>query len=160
MGEYQVLDVTCGGRMSWQEKAHPNTVYMDIRIRAPGFMEARPNFEVDPDIQGDFTAIPFEGESFNLVYMDPPHILRKDVSENSWLAMRYGKLFIETWKATVLDGLTECWRVLKMGGSLIFKWSEAQKPIGEVLDIFPHTPMFGSRMNKSAVWLCFYKLKG
>ena len=38
--------------------------------------------KVDPDIVGDFRAMPFDDESFRLVVLDPPH-LRK-LGSTTW----------------------------------------------------------------------------
>ncbi len=34
------------------------------------------HFEVNPDIQADFTNMPYEDKSFSMVVFDPPHLLR------------------------------------------------------------------------------------
>ena len=46
-----ILDACCGGRMMWFDKQHPNAIYIDFRKENKGFIEAVPNFEVNPDIQ-------------------------------------------------------------------------------------------------------------
>jgi SAM-dependent methyltransferase len=40
-------------------------------------------------------------------------------------------------------GFAECFRVLRPGGTLIFKWNETQVPLKEVLALTPHKPLFG-----------------
>ena len=155
----QVLDVTCGGRMCWVQKTYPKALYMDIRVRDQGFMDIRPNFCVLPDVQADYKNIPFKDDTFNLVLYDPPHIIRKSANETGFMAMRYGKLTKATWKENISQGFMECWRVLKPGGTLIFKWSEGDKLGTELLDLFPSVPLFATRVGKTkkTIWYCFYR---
>lgn len=51
-------------------------MYVDKRIRPKGFMAVRPNFSVEPDMQGDFRDLDFPDASFSLVVFDPPHTIR------------------------------------------------------------------------------------
>lgn len=161
MNRYQVLDATCGGRQGWITKTYPHALYMDIRVRPPGFVEQRPNFSVLPEVRGDFATMPFEDDRFNMVYYDPPHVIRKESNENSWVSQKYGTLLMENWKAVILDGLLDCWRVLCSGGCLIFKWSDVDEEGKQVIDMFPHKPLFGTRSGKdnNTIWYCFYKRK-
>lgn len=34
-------------------------------------------FEVNPDIQADFTNMPYEDKSFSMVVFDPPHFIKE-----------------------------------------------------------------------------------
>lgn len=58
------------------------------------------------------------------------------------------------------DGFIECFRVLKPNGILIFKWSEVEIPLKEILNLCPNYPLFGNRSGKhnNTHWLCFMKL--
>ena len=156
----EILDVCCGGRMMWFDKKHKDALYMDKRVRPKGFMSTRPNFEVAPDVQGDFTEMPFEDASFSLVVFDPPHSIRKN-EEGGIIAERYGRLTIASWEADLAAGFEECWRVLKPNGTLIFKWAECDKSIDEIRKFFPDQPIFGSRVGKAnqTLWLVFFKTK-
>src|SRR5690242_2325814 len=87
----EILDACCGGRMWWWDKAHPLAVYMDSREAPRGSVDVRPNFEVAPDVLGDFRDMPFEDESFRLVVFDPPHLVRTEPS-TSYLRTKYGAL--------------------------------------------------------------------
>ena len=51
--------------------------------------------------------------------------------DKSWLALKYGKLG-ENWKR-LGQRFSECFRVLKPNGMLIFKWNETQIKVSEVL---------------------------
>jgi len=158
MTEYQVLDVTAGPKWSWLQKNYSTALFMDKRVERPGFYEYRPNTKVSPDIKADFTGIPFGDGSFNLVYFDPPHLIREE-EPNFHMGLVYGYLCLETWKVVILDGLTECWRGLRPGGTLIFKWSDVDYSAQQVIDDLPFGPLFGSRVgrNNNTIWYCFYK---
>lgn len=82
-----------------------------------------------PDIQCDFTDLPFEDESFSLVVFDPPHL--RYAGKTGWLAKKYGRLD-EHWPEMLHDGFKECMRVLKEDGVLIFKWAETDIPAQKV----------------------------
>lgn len=58
-------------------------------------------------------------------------------------------------------GFAECFRVLDDDGVLIFKWSEVQIPLKEILPLAPYPPLFGNRSgkNNNTHWLCFMKPK-
>lgn len=58
-----ILDACCGGKYFWYDKKHPNTIYVDRRIKEAGHSEHRPNHSVKPDIQSDFKNLPFVDET-------------------------------------------------------------------------------------------------
>jgi hypothetical protein len=70
-----ILDPCCGSRMFYFDKQDPRVFFMDIRRVKTKLCDGR-DFEVDPDIVGDFTQIPFPGNYFHCVIFDPPHLLR------------------------------------------------------------------------------------
>jgi len=155
----KILDVTCGGRMMWFDKKHPNAVYTDIRTEdrielAGGNGRV---LSVSPDIEADFRSLPFESETFYLVVFDPPHL--KKLGLNTWMAQKYGVLF-STWEQDLRQGFDECMRVLKPNGTLIFKWNEHQVTLNQVLDLFPIKPLFGHTTGKhgKTIWVTFMKL--
>lgn len=161
----KILDATCGSRTMWFEKNHPAAVYFDKRceeiygIWKSGSGSSKRSCIVQPDVQGDFTDLPFDDNSFSLVVFDPPHLTK--VGENSWLAKKYGKLD-QTWPKMLHDGFRECMRVLKPDGVLIFKWSEYDIPAGKVWDAIGERPLFGHHSGKKnkTFWACFMKLEG
>lgn len=113
----KILDACCGARMMWFDKCCSEALFMDIRREEFIACDGR-RVKVDPDIVGDFRAMPFDDESFRLVVLDPPH-LRK-LGSTSWLAQKYGML-LPSWETDIRAAFDECMRVLKPEGILIFK---------------------------------------
>lgn len=152
----RILDVCCGGRMFWFNKENPAAVYMDNRVYEEDLCNGQ-HFVVNPDIIGDFRSIPFEDNTFSLVVFDPPHLLR--AGEKSWLAKKYGRLNEKSWRTDITQGFKECFRVLKPGGVLIFKWNEIDIKTSEILKCTPFQPLFGHRSGKhhKTQWICFMK---
>jgi SAM-dependent methyltransferase len=150
----KILDVACGSRMFWFDKNHPDAIYMDNRKLQTTLCDGR-ILNINPDIIGDFTNIPFPNDTFYHVVFDPPHLIK--VGETSWLAKKYGVLPDE-WQQTIRDGFKECMRVLKPNGTLIFKWNEEQIKLGEILKVIGKEPLYGNRRSKTH-WLVFMKLK-
>ena len=72
---------------------------------------------------------------------------------------KYGLLNKKTWKQDLLDGFKECWRVLMIGGVLIFKWNEANIKASTLIKDFPVTPLFGDFTGKTGktIWMTFLK---
>ncbi len=150
-----ILDATCGSRMIWFNKKHPGTLYMDNRELTDVLCDGR-TLNVHPDVIADFRDMPFAAETFNLVIFDPPHLVR--AGRDSWLLKKYGLLDRETWQTDIGQGFRECMRVLKPGGTLIFKWNEDQVRLCEVLKCFDRKPLFGNRnWNSKTHWLVFVK---
>lgn len=153
--EKDILDVTCGGRMMWFDKYHPDVLFADIREEEHTLCDGR-RFTVAPDVIADFRELPFESERFKLVVFDPPHLDR--VGENSFMYKKYGALAFD-WRTHIRQGFHECMRVLQSRGVLIFKWNETQVPLSEVLDIIPYKPLFGhtSGNEGKTKWMTFIK---
>ncbi len=148
-----ILDACCGARMFWYQKTRADTVYMDNRHFKGIACDGR-KIAVAPDIRGDFRNMPFSDASFQLVVFDPPHLKR--AGDKSWMKMKYGKLDRETWKEDLQAGFAECFRVLKPGGFLIFKWCEEQIKICEVVKLTTEIPLFGQKGGKTH-WLVYRK---
>ena len=150
-----ILDVTCGSKMMWFQKNNIHTVYADKRRLFEILCDGR-TLEISPDIECDFTCLPFENEKFNLIVFDPPHL--EKLGKNSWLAKKYGKLEIN-WRNELKKGFDECYRVLKPNGVLIFKWNENQIKVSEILKIIQIEPLFGhpSGRNGQTIWMTFMK---
>ena len=162
----KILDVTCGSRSIWFNKRHPLAVYCDKRretwegdfgrvLRKDGSKKHR-ELVVDPDVQCDFTDLPFDDNTFSLVVFDPPHI--EGLKESAWMRKMYGNLD-EGWEQMLRDGFNECMRVLKPDGVLIFKWSEVQIPTPKIIKAIGRQPLFGHRSGKkmNTNWMCFMK---
>jgi ubiquinone/menaquinone biosynthesis C-methylase UbiE len=64
--EKKILDACCGSRMFWFDKTNPNVLFMDKRkeILTAKDRDKIRVIEVNPDIVGDFTNMPFKDESF------------------------------------------------------------------------------------------------
>lgn len=154
----KILDACCGGRMMWFNKTHPDALYIDKRSFPPETMTNNQTFSVLPDIVMDFRSMELPDESFSLVVFDPPHIIRN--SEAGYISRKYGVLSKETWRDDIKQGFAECWRVLKPDGVLIFKWSESNIKVSEVLKLAPAQPLFGHKTTQhtNTIWLTFMKL--
>lgn len=158
----RILDACCGSRMFWFDKKNPDVEFVDCRefedaqIWKSGDGKAVRYCSVKPDTVADFTDLPFEDETFYLVVFDPPHLVH--VGKNSWLAKKYGRLTGD-WQEMLKKGFSECLRVLKANGTLVFKWSETDISVKEILNIIGHTPLFGHKSGKQAKthWMCFMK---
>lgn len=151
-----VLDMCCGSRMFWFDRTNPLVVFCDIREEKHILCDGRA-CDIQPDVVADFRNLPFENESFNLIVFDPPHLV--SVGDESWLKKKYGGLNKDTWQDDLLLGFVEAFRVLKPGGTLIFKWNEMQIKTSEILKLVPYKPMFGHPSGKAAKthWITFYK---
>ena len=157
-----ILDACCGPKFMWNNKNHPNVLYIDIRKEEKGFISRRPNCEIKPDMIADFRNMPFKDKSFKLVVWDPPHIIRKNYSKHE-MTMKYGILDKETWPDDYKRGFNECWRVLEDYGVLIFKFNDNTIKIEKVLKLFPVDPLFGNLVANSkskTKWFCFMKIPG
>lgn len=154
----KILDVTCGSRSIWFNKAHPAALYCDKRneVHSGLWKNSKRKLEINPDVVCDFTNLPFEDASFYLVVFDPPHLT--GAKETSWLVKSYG-LLDDNWPKMLHDGFCECMRVLKPDGVLIFKWSEHDIPAQKVWDAIGQKPLFGHHSGKKSqtFWGCFMK---
>lgn len=154
----KILDACCGGRMFWFDKNEPHTTYMDIREEELTFID-RGNLRhssVKPDVVGDFRNMPFEDNTFHLVIFDPPHLI--NAGKNSWLVKKYGKLDKVTWSEDLAKGFDECMRVLKVGGTLVFKWSDSQINVKKLLEVIGYKPLFGQQRGTTH-WMVFAKFE-
>lgn len=150
-----VLDVCCGSRMMYFDKQDDRVLFCDKRIEQTTLCDGR-SLEINPDIRLDFTHLPFSDESFNLVAFDPPHLV--NAGKNSWLAKKYGTLG-QRWQDDLKKGFSECFRVLKPNGVLVFKWNEDQIKVKEILVLTDKKPLFGHTTNRSKTthWFTFLK---
>ncbi|AMG36289.1 class I SAM-dependent methyltransferase [Achromobacter xylosoxidans] len=155
MAEATILDPCCGGRMMWFDRQDQRALFGDIRSEAHTLCDGRA-FNITPDLNMDFRAMPFAAGSFSLVVFDPPHLRR--AGRDSWLRAKYGILG-DDWQDDLRRGLAECFRVLKPAGVLIFKWAEVQIPVSQILVLTEHRPLFGHKSGKreKTHWLTFMK---
>ncbi|MCM1168807.1 MAG: class I SAM-dependent methyltransferase [Bacteroides sp.] len=167
----EILDACCGGRMFYFDKHDPRVLFQDIRRIKTTLCDGR-TFEVNPDVQADFTDMPHPDESFQLVVFDPPHLIR---NKGNATATMYGALNPKTkvegyqhtkyghldydWREVLAKGFKECFRVLKPGGVLVFKWNEYDVKVSEILKLTDQKPIFGhiSGKRSNTHWICFMK---
>lgn len=156
-----VLDPCAGSRMFYFDRSDNRVLFGDIRRETFALKDKSStggfrHLSVDPDQIMDFTALPFDDASFHLIVFDPPHLVRNGSS--GWLAKKYGKLGAN-WRTDITAGFSECFRVLKPNGTLIFKWNEQEIKVSEILRLTDQKPLFGNRCGKTAKshWLVFLK---
>lgn len=151
-----VLDPASGSRMFYFDREDERVLFGDIRSEQHVLCDGRA-LDINPDAMTDFRALPFPDESFSLVIFDPPHLL--SAGPKSWLAAKYGKLDSRTWRDDLRAGFSECFRVLKPEGVLIFKWAEVQVPVSQILALTDQKPLIGHRSGKQAKthWITFLK---
>jgi len=150
-----VLDPASSSRMMWFDKTDPRALFGDIRQETVDLCDGRV-LEVAPDVVMDFRDMPFEDDTFYHVVFDPPHL--KSLGADSWTAAKYGRL-LPSWEDDLRLGFAECFRVLRPGGTLIFKWNEDQIPVSQILALTPEKPLYGHRSGKASKthWIAFVK---
>lgn len=148
----QILDACCGSKMFWHNKERADTIYMDIREVSMTLCDGRA-LVIIPDIVGDFRQMPFKDNTFSVVVFDPPHLIK--AGAKSWLALKYGVLGAD-WRDDLYKGFSECFRVLKPGGLLLFKWSEIQIPLKDILSLVKAEPLILEKKSKRH-WVIFMK---
>ncbi len=156
-----VLDATCGSRAMWFNKNDERALFFDRRDETLLLPKGKawPNggeLHIHPDVQGNFTDMPFPDNTFTLVVFDPPHM--EKLGEGSNLGKFYGKLFGD-WECELAKAFEECFRILRDNGILIFKWCSIEIPLSRVLALTPHAPMFGHNTGNHAKthWCVFMK---
>jgi hypothetical protein len=157
----KILDACCSKRAFWFDKKEQRALYMDNRneiiirrdISSTGGKRV---LDIRPDIQGDFSSLPYKTGSFSLVVFDPPHL--KTLGINSYMAKQYGRL-TGNWQEMIKNGFSECFRILKEEGVLIFKWNETEVKLKEILRLTDQNPLFGHKTNTkmNTHWICFMK---
>ena len=96
----------------------------------------------------------FDDNIFSLVVFDPPHLLK--VGKKSWMAKKYGALDADTWRDDLRKGFSECMRVVKNNGVIVFKCSDRDISHKDILNIIGHRPLLGDRRGKTR-WYVFVK---
>lgn len=154
-----ILDACCGGKMFYFNKEDDRVLFQDIRDFDTTLCDGRA-FSVHPDVVADFTDMPYPDENFTMVVFDPPHLKYSGDKKQlkGWQMIKYGRLNGD-WKDNIRKGFAECFRVLKHGGFLIFKWNETDIKVSEILKLTPVKPIFGHISGKRANthWICFMK---
>jgi len=159
----KILDPCCGSKMMWDDRENESVIFGDIRRetitvtdRSHGNKSGTRTLIIEPDVMLDFRNLPYPDDTFNLVAFDPPHLFR--AGEKSWMKAKYGKLS-ENWRDDIRKGFAECFRVLMIGGVLVFKWNETHVKIGEIQKLSDHKPLFGHLSGRKGLthWLVYMK---
>lgn len=84
--------------------------------------------------------------------------LSEKATPTGYQQIKYGALYSD-WRDMLSKGFKECFRVLKSGGFLIFKWNETDIKVAEILKLTPEKPVFGhiSGKRSNTHWICFMK---
>jgi SAM-dependent methyltransferase len=157
-----ILDACCGPKFMWNNKNHPNVIYIDIRKEEKGYVGSRENCFINPDFIMDFRKLPLEWDKkFKLIVWDPPHLLGKNY-DSGIMIKKYGCLIADKWRDDFKKGFNELWRCLDDNGVLIFKFNDYHIKHDEVLKCFHTGPLFSNVTNthkgKTTRWFCFMKL--
>lgn len=143
--------------MFWFDRADGRALFLDKRRESlsADTREGRREIVINPDVLGDFTALPFPDSTFALVVFDPPHTF---AGRKGWMAKKYGSLN-SNWREEIQRGFAECFRVLCPLGTLIFKWNEHRVPVSTILSLTTERPLFGQRCGTTAKthWIVFMK---
>ncbi len=152
-----ILDPASSMRSFYFDKKDPRVLFGDIREKETHLLTNGQTIHIEPDEVMDFRNIPYPDESFQMVIFDPPHLF--NLSEKSWIRKKYGVLDKETWRDDIGKGFSECFRVLKPNGTLVFKWNETSIPLKEILSLTEHKPVLGHPSGKrmGTHWVLFMK---
>ena len=173
MKQAKILDACCGGKMFYFDKDDERVLFQDIRRVETTLCDGR-TIKVAPDVIGDFRCMEFDDEQFDLVIFDPPHLLRNigkskfddiygslnpKAEPSGWQGIKYGMLGNTDWRDTLRLGFKECFRVLKNGGFLVFKWSDIDIPVRDILALTDYKPLIGHKSGKrsNTHWILFCK---
>ena len=151
-----ILDPASSSRMFYFDKEDSRVLFGDIRTEQHILSDGR-HLEINPEMEMDFRALPFEDESFRMVIFDPPHLVK--IGEESWMAKKYGRLDEFFWERDLTLGFEECFRVLEPLGVLVFKWNEYDIPLSQVLSLTKQKPIVGHPSGKHSKthWVIFMK---
>lgn len=154
-----ILDACCGGRSFWFDKENPCVLFADKRsiVQTTGTGKNMRTRKCLPDKIMDFRKMDVSDQTFDLVVFDPPHLF---LGEKSYMAKIYGSLDKQTWQEDLKKGFSECFRVLKERGILIFKWNSCDVLLKDILKLTTQKPLFGHPSGKAQKthWICFMKL--
>lgn len=144
-----ILDACCGGKMFYFDKNDNRVLFQDIREVETTLCDGRP-WSVKPDVLGDFRSMQFA---------DIYGSLNPKAKPCGWQHVKYGALGQTDWRDTIRLGFSECFRVLKEGGFLIFKWNETDIPVSKILELTDQKPILGHRVGKrnNTHWILFMK---
>lgn len=148
----KILDACCGSRMFYFDKKNPDVLFADNRELETTLCDGR-TLLVKPDELMDFRHMHYADNTFKVVVFDPPHLVNAGIG--SWLVKKYGVLPSD-WSTYLMQGFSECMRVLEPNGLLVFKWCEEQIKLSDVLKEFGQKPLLGDQRGKTR-WIIFMK---
>jgi SAM-dependent methyltransferase len=158
-----VLDVCCGPRMMWFDKHDNRATFhdrrnVDIQTNPNAAYKNGKVFSIRPDVCGSFASMQFPDNTFYHVVFDPPHFVETDPNSKMLMRVQYGQL-ADGWKEEIRSGFSECFRILRPFGTLVFKWCEYDVPVSEILKLTEEKPLYGHRSGKQSKthWLVFIK---
>jgi len=161
-----VLDACCGSRMMWFDKNDSRALFQDCREEVHQIAPNRgwpsgTTIHVAPDVVGDFSDMVWCADgAFAVCVFDPPHLrdTKSGLRANGLMSKRYG-LLREGWESVISQGFAECFRVLRPGGVLVFKWGETEIPLSKILKLTKEKPLFGHHSGKKmgTHWVIFLK---
>lgn len=151
-----ILDPCCGSKMFWFDTKNPNVTFTDVRTETHTLCDGR-ILNIKPDFEQDARCMIFEDETFYHIILDPPHL--ETLGKNSWMALKYGVLKND-WRIDLAKIFSECFRVLKPYGTLMFKWNENQIKVSEILKLTDVKPLYGHKSGKRSDthWIVFMKI--
>lgn len=155
-----ILDPASSMRSFYFNKKDERVLFGDIREKETHLLTNGQTIHIEPDEVMDFRNIPYADNTFQCVVFDPPHML--NLSEKSWMRKKYGVLDKDTWQDDIKQGFSECFRVLKDQGTLIFKWNEVSISLKEILALTPQKAILGHPSGKrmGTHWVLFMKTEG
>jgi len=120
------LDATCGYKAMWRNKDTSDVIFLDLRR------------ECNPTVIGDARYLPFRDQAFDVIYCDPPHLIRSDAlsiithqpeSAGAKYLLRYGWFKSRSeWIGFLYRVNIEFRRCLKDNGRLWFKLIDGKDP--------------------------------
>jgi len=152
-----ILDPASSMRSFYFDKQDDRVLFGDIREDETHVLTNGQTIKIKPDETMDFRNLPFDNDSFSCVILDPPHLF--NLSDKSWMRKKYGVLDKETWQDDLTKAFSECFRVLKPMGTLVFKWNETSIPLKEILKLTNQKPIVGHPSGKrsNTHWVLFMK---
>jgi hypothetical protein len=155
MTDKLVLDPCCGSKMFWFDKDNEDVMFCDQRTETYTLCDGR-ILNINPDMEMDFRDMIFDNETFWHIVLDPPHMV--NLGTSSWMAKKYG-ILNKTWREDIKQGFDECWRVLKLNGTLIFKWNEDQIKVSEIIKVIGRQPLYGHKSGRASktIWMAYIK---
>lgn len=93
--------------MFYFNKHDERVLFQDIRKVKTILCDGRP-FEVSPDVQADFTNMPYEDGSFSMVVFDPPHLVYSREKRQKW------------WICTVLYLIRLCLLAISTSNTVLY----------------------------------------